>query len=249
MDAEMFLAWIRYGGGQELYDELIQKILGLNVQSFFHGPIPTQPLGWFKEEIKGPDQLKGLKYRTVGMSADLFKELGASVVILAGTEIVPALERGVIDAAEWNNTTSDKILGFPDVRKIYMVQSFHQPAEFLELLVNKPKYDSLPKDLQAIIKYAAMAQSADMSWKFTDRNAKDYVELKERRGVTFIRTPRSVLEAQLKAWDTIIASDTAKDPFFAKVVKSQREFAERVVAWKQEMTVDGSLAYQHFFKR
>jgi TRAP-type mannitol/chloroaromatic compound transport system substrate-binding protein len=159
------------------------------------------------------------------------------------------MERGVIDAAEFNNTTSDKLLGFPDVRKICMVQSYHQPCEYLELLINKTKYESLPKDLQAIIKYAAMAQSADMTWKFHDRNSADMVELEQKRGVKFVVTPRSVLRAQLEAWDRIIAKESRENPFFAKVIESQRKFAERVVPWREKIMVKNDLAYEHFFKK
>jgi TRAP-type mannitol/chloroaromatic compound transport system substrate-binding protein len=249
LDAEGMLAWTKYGGGQELYDELLQKILKFNVVSFLHGPCATQPLGWFPKEIKTPDDLKGVRFRTVGVSAMLFGEMGAAVKMIASGEIIPAMERGVLDAAEFNNTTSDKILGFPDVRKICMTKSYHQPCEFLELLVNKTKYDSLPKDLQAVIKYATMAESSDMTWKFHNRNSADMIELEQKRGVKFIPTPKSVLKAQLDAWDKIIEKESKADPFYAKVVKSQREFAERVVYWKEKIMVEQGDAYEHYFKK
>src|SRR5688572_16192555 len=173
LDAEGFLGWMHYGGGQQLYDELLKE-MKLDVVAMFFGPMPTQPLGWFKKgEIKRPEDLKGIKYRTVGLSAELFKQLGSSVVIMGGGDIIPALDRGVIDAAEFNNPTSDRILGFQDVSKVYMVQSYHQPVEFLELLVNKKRWESFDKQTQAIFKYAVMAQSADMTWQFMDRNSAD----------------------------------------------------------------------------
>ena len=249
LDAEGLLAWIHYGGGQALYNELIQNVLKLNVVSFFHGPMPTQPLGWFSKEVKGPNDLKNLRYRTVGLSANLFGEMGAAVKILPGGEIIPSMERGVLDAAEFNNTTSDKLLGFPDVRKICMVQSYHQPVEFLELLVNRKRYEALPNDLQAIIKYATMAQSADFTWKFYDRNSADMLELEEKRGVKFVLTPKSVLQAQLSAWDRIVATEGAKNPFFAKVLKSQQEWAARTVPWRQRIMVENETAFEHYFKR
>jgi TRAP-type mannitol/chloroaromatic compound transport system substrate-binding protein len=249
LDAEGLLAWMHYGGGQALYNELIQNILKLNVVSFFHGPMPTQPLGWFSKEVKGPNDLKNLRYRTVGLSANLFGEMGAAVKILPGGEIIPSMERGVLDAAEFNNTTSDKLLGFPDVRKICMVQSYHQPMEFLELLVNRKRYQALPKHLQAIIKYAAMAESADFTWKVYDRNSADMRELEEKRGVKFVVTPKSVLQAQLQAWDRIAATEGAKNPFFAKVLKSQREWAARTVPWRQRIMVENDTAFEHYFKR
>jgi TRAP-type mannitol/chloroaromatic compound transport system substrate-binding protein len=249
LDAEGLLGWIYYGGGQELYNELIQTILQLDVVSFFHGPMPTQPLGWFKTPVQKPDDLKGVKFRTVGLSADLFKQLGASVVILPGGEIVPALDRGVIDAAEFNNPSSDRLLGFPDVRKVMMAQSYHQPVEFLELLFNKKKYDALPKDLQAIIKYANMAESADFTWKMMDRNSTDLEEMKSKQKVQVVKTPKAVLEAQLKAWDAVIAEKSKDNPFFVKVLESQKQWATRVVPLRQEIMVDNEPAYQHYFKK
>jgi TRAP-type mannitol/chloroaromatic compound transport system substrate-binding protein len=249
LDAEGMLAWIHYGGGQELYNEFIQQILKMNVQSFFHGPMPTQPLGWFKKEIKKPEDLKDVRFRTVGLSATNYMELGCAVKILPGGEIIPAMERGVLDAAEFNNTSSDKLLGFPDVRKICMVKSYHQPVEYFEVMFNKTKYESLPKDLQKILRYACMAQSSDMTWKFYKRNTEDYFEMQEKRGVKFIETPRSVLEAQLKAWDKIIEKESKDNPFFAKVIKSQREFAEKAVVWREKIMVPNRQAYEHYFKK
>lgn len=248
MDAEMLLGWMHYGGGQELYNDLLQNVLKLKVVSFLHGPMPTQPLGWFKNEVKGADDFKGQKFRTVGMSIDVFTELGAAVVATPGGEVVPALERGLLDSAEFNNPTSDKNLGFADVRKILMVQSYHQPVESLELIINKTKYDALPKDLQAIIKYAAMAQSSDFTWKMMDKNSVDFVDLKEKAGVKVVRTPKSVLEAQLKAWEKIIAKESA-DPIFAKIVDSQRKWAARVVPLRQDIMVDNAFAYDFYFKK
>jgi TRAP-type mannitol/chloroaromatic compound transport system substrate-binding protein len=249
LDAEGLLGWIYYGGGQELYNELIQTVLQLDVVSFFHGPMPTQPLGWFKTPVQKPDDLKGVKFRTVGLSADLFKQLGASVVILPGGEIVPALDRGVIDAAEFNNPSSDRLLGFPDVRKVMMAQSYHQPVEFLELLFNKKKYDALPKDLQAMIKYANMAQSADFTWKMMDRNSKDLEEMKSKQKVQVVKTPKAVLEAQLNAWDAVVAEKSKDNPFFVKVLESQKQWAARVVPLRQEIMVENETAYQHYFKK
>jgi TRAP-type mannitol/chloroaromatic compound transport system substrate-binding protein len=249
LDAEGLLAWVHYGGGQALYNELLQQTLKFNVVSFFHGPMPTQPLGWFKEEVKGPESLKDLRFRTVGLSASVFQTMGAAVKILPGGEIIPSMERGVLDAAEFNNTTSDKLLGFPDVRKICMTQSYHQPVEFLELLMNKTKYEVLPQDIQAIIKYATMAQSADFTWKFYDRNSADMIELEEKRGVQFLVTPQAVLEAQLEAWDRVVEQESSQNPVFAKIITSQREWAARTVPWRQKIMVENNTAFEHYFKK
>jgi TRAP-type mannitol/chloroaromatic compound transport system substrate-binding protein len=244
--ANQMLGWVKYGGGQALYDELVQQVLGLDLVGFLTGPMPTQPLGWFKQQITDVEQLKGLKYRTVGLSADLKKEMGAAVTIMGGGEIVPAMDRGLLDAAEFNNPTSDTLLGFPDVSKDYMLQSYHQSAECFEIVFNKTKFDALPAELQAVIRYSSEAASADMSWKAMDRYSKDLEALKAA-GVKVHQTPDSVLQAQLAAWDKVIAAQSA-DPFFAKVVESQKAWAKRVVGAQFELEVDQKLAYDHFFK-
>ena len=244
--ANQMVGWMKYGGGQALYDELVQQVLGLNLVGFLTGPMPTQPLGWFKKEVTSPDDLKGIKYRTVGLSADLFKEMGSAVTIMGGGEIVPAMDRGLLDAAEFNNPSSDKLLGFADVSKAYMVQSYHQSAECFEIIFNKAKYDALAPELQAVIKYAAEAASADMSWKAMDRYAADLAALKEA-GVKVTKTPDSVLQAQLAAWDTVLAAQSA-EPFFAKVVESQKAWVKRVVGTQFELEVEQNMAFDHFFK-
>lgn len=246
-EANNFLSWMNYGGGYDLYNELVQKVLGLGVVGFLSGPMPAQPLGWFKKEIKTPDDLKGIKYRTVGLAADLFKEMGTAVTILAGGEIVPALERGVIDGAEFNNPSSDSLLGFADVSKVYMLQSYHQAAESFEIVFNKAKYDALPAELKAILKYAAEAESSDMIWKALDRYSKDLEALKAR-GVQVIPTPKPVLEAQLAAWTKVI-DNLSKDAFFAKVIESQKAWVKRTVAYERLNAVSSDLAYNHFFGR
>jgi TRAP-type mannitol/chloroaromatic compound transport system substrate-binding protein len=245
--ANQMLAWIKYGGGQELYDELVQKILGLGLVGFLTGPMPTQPLGWFKKQVQSADDLKGLKYRTVGLSADVNNELGAAVTIMGGGDIVPAMDRGLLDAAEFNNPSSDRLLGFPDVSKVYMLQSYHQSAECFEIIFNKAKYDALPKELQSIIKYAAESASTDMSWKAWDRYSKDLETMRTQQGVQVFKTPESVLQAQLAAWDKVVERLSA-DPFFKKVVDSQKAFARRVVGFQLEYEVPQEMAYNHYFK-
>ncbi len=244
--ANQMIGWMKYGGGQALYDELVQTVLGLNLVGFLTGPMPTQPLGWFKQEITDPAQLTGMKYRTVGLSADLFKQMGAAVTIMGGGEIVPAMDRGLLDAAEFNNPTSDTLLGFADVSKDYMLQSYHQSAECFEIILNKTKFDALAPDLQAIIRYAVEASSQDMSWKAMDRYSTSLQALRDK-GVKIHKTPDSVLQAQLAAWDKVIETQSA-DPFFAKVVESQKAWAKRVVGTQFDMEVDQRMAYDHFFK-
>jgi len=247
MDANMLLGWVKYGGGAALYNEMLRDVLKLNVVGFLTGPMPTQPLGWFKKEVKSPEDLKNLKYRTVGLSADLFKEMGSAVTIMGGGDIVPAMDRGLLDAAEFNNPSSDRLLGFPDVSKVYMLQSYHQPLECFEIIFNKTRYDALASEQKEILKYAAEAASADMAWKAMDRYSTDLAEIK-KQGVKVYRTPKPVLAAQLKAWDAVIKKNM-EDPFFAKVIASQRAWAERVVAFNVDVTVDPTMAYDHFFAK
>jgi TRAP-type mannitol/chloroaromatic compound transport system substrate-binding protein len=246
MDSNHVLGWMRYGGGQQLYDELVGQILKLNVVGFQYGPMGTQPLGWFKKPVTNPNDLKNIKYRTVGLSADMFKNLGTNVTILPGGEIVPALEKGLIDGAEFNNPSSDRLLGFTDVARNLMVQSYHQPNETFEILFNRGKFNGLPAELQAMIRHAVDASSSDMSWKAMDRYSKDLEAIKAAK-VTVTKTPESVLKAQLESWDKVVA-EQSKDPFFKKVVDSQKAWAKRIVGFELEYTVNPQIAYNHIFK-
>jgi TRAP-type mannitol/chloroaromatic compound transport system substrate-binding protein len=247
MDPNMVLSWHYYGGGKALLEE-IYKSLNIDVVSFLYGPMPTQPLGWFKKPISKADDLKGLKFRTVGLAVDVFKELGAAVNPLPGGEIVPALDRGLIDAAEFNNATSDRLLGFPDVVKNCMLQSFHQSGEQFEILFNKEKYNALAGELKSVIDYAVQAASADMSWKAIQRNSADYIELKTKDKVNFYKTPDAVLRAQLAAWDKVTTAKSADQPLFKRVMDSQRAFAERAGAWQNDYMVDFKMAWNHYFR-
>jgi TRAP-type mannitol/chloroaromatic compound transport system substrate-binding protein len=247
MDANELLSWHKYGGGKELLAKLYASI-GANVVSFPYGPMPTQPLGWFKKPIQKADDFKGLKYRTVGISIDLFTAMGAAVNALPGGEIVPAMDRGLLDAAEFNNATSDRILGFPDVSKVCMLQSYHQNAEQFEIMFNKTKYDGLPAKMRAIIDNAVEASSADMSWKAVDRYSKDYLEM-QKGGVKFYRTPTSILQRQLEAYDTAVAKKAGENALFKEIMESQRVFAERVVKWDLDTVVPRGMAYSHYFAK
>src|SRR5207237_7939710 len=144
---------------------------------------------------------KGLKYRTVGISIDVFTGMGAAVNALPGGEIVPAMDRGLLDAAEFNNMTSDRLLGFPDVSKVCMLQSFHQNAEQFEIMFNKTKFDALPAKLRAVIDNGVEAASQDLVWKAIDRYSKDYVELQTKDKVRFYKTPTAILQTQLQTYD------------------------------------------------
>ncbi len=247
MDPNMVLAWHNYGGGKALLDE-IYKSLNLDVASFLYGPMPTQPLGWFKKPVAKSSDMKGLKFRTVGLAVDVFTEMGTAVNPLPGGEIVPALDRGLIDAAEFNNASSDLVLGFPDVAKNCMLQSFHQSGEQFEILFNGAKFKALPEELKAIVNYGVQAASADMSWKAIERNSKDYLELK-KAGVKFYKTPDAILREQLAAWDRTIEKKAKENPHFQKVLDSQKAFAQRAGQWQNDYSVDLKMAYNHYFGR
>jgi TRAP-type mannitol/chloroaromatic compound transport system substrate-binding protein len=248
MDANMILAWHKYGGGKELLTRIYASI-GANVVSFPYGPMPTQPLGWYKKPITKPDDFKGMKFRTVGISIDLFQGMGAAVNALPAAEIVPAMDRGLLDAAEFNNASSDRSLGFADVSKVCMLQSYHQNGEQLEILFNKTKFDGLPAKLRAQIEYAVDAASADMSWKAIHRYSQDYIELQTKEKVRFYRTPDSVLQKQLEVFDQVEAKKSAENPLFKDIADSQRRFAERAVKWDLDTNVSRRMAYNHYFAK
>lgn len=246
-DAPQTLAWIYRGGGLEMYNELLAK-LGLDVVGFFAMPMPTQPLGWFKKPVKTAKELVGLKYRTVGLSADLNQQMGLKVTQLPGGEIVPAMEKGVIEAFEYNNPTSDMRFGAQDVAKNYMMGSYHQAMEFFEILFNKKKFNALPKDLQAVLRYGAEAASSSNWWTAMDEYSRDLQVLKDKHKVNVLRTPRSIFQEQLNAWDIVSAKLQQEDPMFKKVVESQKAWAKRVAYYMFLNEADYKLGYEHIFK-
>jgi len=246
MDANMLLAWHKYGGGKELLDKLYASIGG-NVVSFPYGPMPTQPFGWFKKPVTKLDDIKGLKFRTVGISIDVYAGMGAAVNALPGGEIVAAMDRGLLDAAEFNNATSDRILGFADVSKVCMLQSYHQNAEQFEIMFNKDKYNALPEKMRAIIANAVEAASADMSWKAIDRYSKDYVELQTKDNVKFYKTPDAILKRQLEIFDEVAKKKAAENPLFKEIVESQLAFAKRATQWEQDTVVSRKMVFDHYW--
>lgn len=248
MDANMLLAWHKYGGGKELLNKLYASV-NANVQSFLYGPMPSQPLGWFKNPVTKLEDLKGLKYRTVGISIDMFTAMGMAVNALPGGEIVSAMDRGLLDAAEFNNASSDRVLGFPDVSKVCMLQSYHQNAEQFEVMFNKTKFDALPVKLRTIIENAVEASSADMSWKAVDRYSKDYIEMQTTDKVRFFKTPDAILKRQLEVYDQIIQKKSAENPLFKEIIQSQLAFARRTTQWEQDTVVSRRMAYDHYWGR
>jgi TRAP-type mannitol/chloroaromatic compound transport system substrate-binding protein len=246
MDGNQMLGWIEYGGGKELYTE-IQAAAQLDLVSLLFAPVPCEPMGWFKKEIKAPGDLKGLKFRTAGLAVDMFKELGVAAVQMAPPDIVPAIDRGLLDGAEFASATDDRIMGFPDVAKFYLQQSYHMANNFCEVMINRKKYEALPEELKIVLKLASQAASADMSWKAMHRMSQDYLELQKNQKVKAYKTPKPILDAQLKAWNAVIKKRGAENPLFAKVIASQMAWAKRVVYWHNEVQVSQSAAYAHYF--
>ncbi|MFZ9244178.1 MAG: TRAP transporter substrate-binding protein [Burkholderiaceae bacterium] len=245
---EIGLSWIYKGGGQQLWDKLTTK-LGLNVVGFFSFPMPSQPLGWFKKAPpKKATDLKGFKYRTIGLAADMFQEMGMSVAQLPGGEIVPAMQRGVIDAFEFNNPTADMRFGAQDVAKFYAMGSFHQAQEFFEIIFNKAKYNALPADLKAILKYAAEAASLASTAMAHDQYSKDLQELITKHKVQVSRTTSDVYKGQLAAWDKVTPKLEKEVDMFKEINDSFKAWSRRVGFYHFTNEADYKMAYEHVQK-
>ncbi|MGE0557739.1 MAG: TRAP transporter substrate-binding protein [Burkholderiales bacterium] len=242
MDANVFLGWMRYGGGMELYAELVHRQLNLNVVPFFTGAMPPRPLGWFRKPVKSPEDLKGLRVRSSGMAAELLREMGATPVAFADEDVPAAMKRSEIDAAQLNNPSTDRGLGMPDAAKTCMLRSYHQTAEVFEVLINRSRFNALPAEVQAMVRHAADAASADLSWKALQRYPGDHAAMRDGQGVQFLRTPATVLRAQLKAWEALIGRTGSTNPFFDKIWKSQLAWSRRCAGWTRENTPDAALA-------
>jgi TRAP-type mannitol/chloroaromatic compound transport system substrate-binding protein len=244
--ATTMMSWFYEGGGKELYDELTQEIMGMDVEGMMGFPMFAQPFGWFKEEVNTAADLNGFKYRTVGLAADLLQSMGMSVAQLPGGEIVPAMERGVIDAFEFNNPSSDKDFGAHDVAKNYYLSSYHQASESFEFLFSKFFMEELDPDLQAILRHSVEAVSTANTAKAMRRYSADLKWLQEEGGVTVHRTSKDILDAQIKAWDQLIPQ-LEEDPYMKRVLDSQRAWSEQVVFYELMNAPDYALAYDHYF--
>lgn len=244
--ATTMLGWFYEGGGKELYEELTQQVLGLNVYGLMGMPMPAQPFGWFKQEVNTVADLQGFKYRTVGLAADLLQGMGMSVAQLPGGEIVPAMERGVIDAFEFNNPSSDSRFGAQDVAKNYYLSSYHQASEAFEFLFNKDFMDDLEPDLQAILRYGVEASATSNLALAMREYSNDLQKLINESGVKVHRTSKEILEGQIAAWDKLIPELEA-DAFNKKVMDSQRAWVEKVAYYELMNAPDLGLAYEHYF--
>ena len=251
MDREEYLGWLFAGGGLELYNELLQKELKMNVVvPVFTTSLPYwEPLGWFKKPFSSLDDLRKMRFRTSGLGMEMMKTMGISVVTLAGGEVIPALERGAIEGAEWAIPSHDILMGFHNVTKNYYMPDLRQPASYQEVLINKKKWDELPKDLQAIVKWAGMAEIIRMTAYSVDQDSKAVEELEKKHGVKILKTPDDVLKAQLPAIDKVYEAEAQKNPFFAKVLKSQKDFASRAVPHAQKIRPPIEVVVSHYWKK
>jgi TRAP-type mannitol/chloroaromatic compound transport system substrate-binding protein len=242
------LAWFQQGGGKDFYKELTQDIMGLNVVGFMGFPMPAQPLGWFRKDIRSADDLRGVRTRAAGLSAEVFRALGAAVITLPGADVAAAIDRGVLDATESSNPSSDLLLGLPEVSKTYMMGGHHHHAAAFEVVFNRRAFDALPAELKAIVRHALLSASSDQLWRAHARYAQDFDEI-GRRGVSVVKAGPRLLEDQLRAWDQVIA-ERSKEPFFAKVVASQKAWVKRTAPYRQASSLDSealSHAYRHYF--
>ena len=245
-DPTTMLSWFYAGGGQELFRELLEDIMQLDVEGMFGFPMPAQPLGWFKGEVTTAADLSGLKYRTVGLAADLMQGIGMSVAQLPGGEIVPAMERGVIDAFEFNNPSSDLRFGAPDVAKNYYLASYHQASEAFEFLFSKAFMEGLDPDLQAILRHSVEAASTSNTASAMKNYSADLRRIQDEMGVTIHRTSQDILNAELEGWDQIIP-ELEQDEYMKRVLDSQRAWVDQVTYYTLMNSPDYALAYERYF--
>jgi TRAP-type mannitol/chloroaromatic compound transport system substrate-binding protein len=246
LDGNGFLAWLRHGDGMAHYHELVYRHHRLEVTALFGGPMPPAPLGWFRRPIKSAADFKGLRIGASGLAAEMFGEMGAHPVVIAPDEAAAALKNGKLDAAQFNNVASDQAMGLADVARSCLLQSHHRTSEAFEVLLNRGKFEALPGDLQAIVRHAIEAASADMSWKALHRYSEAQAQL-VNQGIVFQKTPEDVLRAQLSAWRAVTARLSRQNPLFERVFLSQQAWARRTVAWSRATLVDPALAYDFWF--
>lgn len=249
MDNVDYAGWLFHGGGVELYRELYLDVMKMNVMVFPTDIVASEPLGWFKKPIKSWADLKGIKMREAGLTAEIYREAGITVITMSGGEILPALERGVIDGAAWMCPTTDKELGFMDVCKFYHAPGMHRHTGTLEFFINKDAWEKLPADLKAIVDIASR-ENLFRAWiDLVDRNVKDLELLKTKHGVKVVETPKEIILEILKAWDKVAAKYVAKDPFFAKVYASQKDYAKKMVEYRREFYVPYELVADYYWPK
>jgi len=247
MDFIDYYGWYWEGGGHELLNEAYQQKLKMNVVSFQVHPEGPQAMGWFKKEIRKFEDMKGMKYRIYAAGAEVYNKLGISSVVLPGGEIVPALERGVIDGAEWINCYDDKILGLDKVAKFHYAPGMHEPVTVGEFIINKGKWDALPADLKEIVKTSVQASYWNHFVKFQEKTAKACQELLAA-GIRIIKTTDELNYRFLKAYDELWQADAAKDEFYRKVIESQKKYSGLLVPYRLSYWPNYNFIAEHYYK-
>jgi TRAP-type mannitol/chloroaromatic compound transport system substrate-binding protein len=247
MDQIDFMGWLYEGGGLDLYWDFYQKELRLNVLAFPILPSSPQAFGWFKRPIKNLADFKGMKCRQTGIVAEIFQKMGMQTVNMPGGEIVPSAQRGVIDCAEWVGGVEDLRLGLPQVWKYHYVPGMHEPSVVGELIINTDVWKSLPAQNQEAIRSATSETFLRWWAKWQKQNADAIEEMRTKHGTVILRTPPDILIAFLKAWDVMAKEESAKNPFFKKVLDSQREYASKVVPAKRFMNPPYSFAANYYW--
>jgi TRAP-type mannitol/chloroaromatic compound transport system substrate-binding protein len=247
MDFIDYYGWYWEGGGHELLQEAYQQKLKMNVVSFQVHPEGPQAMGWFKKEIRTFEDIKGQRYRIFGIGAETYSKLGIATVTLAGGEIVPALERGAIDGAEWVNCSDDKILGIDKIAKFHYAPGMHEPVTVGEFIINKGKWDALPADLKEVVKTSVQAAYWNHFVRFQEKTAKACVDM-IAAGVKIIKTSDELNRRFLKAYDEIVAGHVAKDDFYKKVVDSQKKYSSVVVPYRMSYWPNYNFIGEHYYK-
>jgi len=247
MDGTDYWAWYYDGGGMALLEEFYRDVLKMNVVGF---PVPTdypQGMGWFKKPIKDLNDLKGVKYRIYGIGAETYGRLGVSVVTIPGGEIVPAMERGVIEGAEWINCEEDRKLGLHNVAKHYYTPGMHEPVTGGQIIVNGNVWKKLPDDIKEIMKVASVYATVQRNFALNRETAVACQTL-IKAGVTLHRTPDDILKNFLDEWEKIQSEYAAKDPFYKKVIDSQKKYAELIVPFKLSWFPPYNFAGEYYWK-
>jgi TRAP-type mannitol/chloroaromatic compound transport system substrate-binding protein len=247
MDQMDFMGWLYEGGGLDLWWDFYTRELKLNVISFPILPISPQAFGWFKRPIKNLADFKGMKCRQTGIVAEIFQRMGMQTINLPGGEIIPSAQRGVIDCAEWVGGIEDLRVGFHNVWKYHYTPGMHEPSTVGELMINTEVWKALAPQHQEVVRSATVETFVRWGAKWQKQNADALDEMRTKHGVQVLRTPPEILVAFLKAWDEIAQEESAKNPFFKKVLDSQREYASKVVPAKRFMNPPYSFAANYYW--
>lgn len=229
MTAAEINAWVYFGGGQELWDDLYAPF---NLKPFLGGNTGSQMGGWYRKEIKSLADLRGLKIRMPGHGGQVIAKLGATQVLLPGNEIYAALQSGAIDAAEWVGPYNDLSLGFYQVAKYYYWPGFHEPSAAVQCTINKTAFDALPQDLKQIVETAAAAENAVMLAEFSSRSATSMQTLIQKHGVQLRQFPQDVMIGLGNAAGELMEDLRASpDPKVRKITEAYLKARTLLSAW------------------